>query len=379
MRRIRLLARIAVPLIVCRAACAGAQARVTADIGGAALRQADVSGGAATFGLDLRLPGVGHALDVAALAIDGTGGRGSAQASATGSLFAPATQFLRWEVSASASAFAQSGDVPVFGGQLFGRGYAGGVARGVFVGAGGGPSVAGGVSWPTSAAQAGAWARIAHEQFVATLTATRTTVGLVTVFSNGVSTQRNVRVNIGDAGVEWRGDHGAFAYSLAGGARRWLALRDGWASASASARVAPELAIVGSVGRALEDVARGVPASRYASVALRVSLRSRVATSSMGVVSIAGPTLSASRAADGACVIDIRAAGAQRVEIMADFTEWDPVTLDRVGDVWRLSRSIEPGPHRVAIRIDGGAWRVPANLPRVSDDLGLDVGLITVP
>lgn len=379
MRRIRLPARIAFALVVGHAVRAGAQTQLTADVGGAALRQADVSGGAAMLGLDLRLPAARHALDAAALAVGGTDGSGSAQVIVTQSLFAPATQFFRWEVSASASAFAQTGDVPVFGAQLFAREYAGGSARGVFVGAGGGPSVAGGVAWPTSAAQAGAWARIAREQFVATLSATRTTVGLVTVFSNGAFAQRNVRVNIGDAGVEWRGDHGAFTYSLAGGARRWLALRDGWASASATAWIAPQLAVVGSIGRALEDVARGVPASRYASIALRMSRRPRAGIAPAEAASIAGPILSVSRAADGTCVIDVRAAGARSVELMADFTDWDPVPLDRMGDGWRLSRAIEPGPHRIAIRIDGGEWRVPANLPRVSDNLGLDVGLITVP
>ncbi|HEX7018645.1 MAG TPA: glycogen-binding domain-containing protein [Gemmatimonadaceae bacterium] len=378
MRRIR-LARIAFALAVGRSVCVHAQTQLTVDVGGAALRQEGVSGGAATFALDLRLPRARQSLDASALGVTGTDGSGSAQAMATGSLYAPATRFFRWEVGASASAFTQTGDVPVFGAQVFARAYAGRASHGLFIGAGGGPSVAGGVSWPTSAAQAGGWARIDREQFIATLTATRTTVGLVTAFSNGKFLQRNVRVNIGDAGVEWRGDHGAFEYSLAGGARRWLALRDGWASASATAWIAPRYAVVGSIGRALEDVARGVPASRYATIALRMSLKPHGVVVPPSVVRIAGTTIVAARAADGTCVIDVRAAGARGVELMADFTDWEPVSLERAGDVWRLSRAIEAGPHRVVIRVDGGEWRVPANLPRVSDELGLEVGLITVP
>ena len=67
------------------------------------------------------------------------------------------------------------------------------------------------------------------------------------------------------------------------------------------------------------------------------------------------------------------------VELMADFTGWSVVALQRTGSAWRIERMISPGPHRVAIRIDGGEWIVPANLPRVEDDLGGTVGLITIP
>jgi hypothetical protein len=31
------------------------------------------------------------------------------------------------------------------------------------------------------------------------------------------------------------------------------------------------------------------------------------------------------------------------------------------------------------LRIDGGAWSVPANLPRIDDELGGTVGLIVIP
>jgi hypothetical protein len=46
---------------------------------------------------------------------------------------------------------------------------------------------------------------------------------------------------------------------------------------------------------------------------------------------------------------------------------------------WRVERVIAPGPHRVAIRVDGGPWRVPPNLPRVADDFGGEVGIVIVP
>ena len=64
---------------------------------------------------------------------------------------------------------------------------------------------------------------------------------------------------------------------------------------------------------------------------------------------------------------------------MGDFTDWNPVALELAADVWRFDRAIAPGLHRIALRIDGGEWSAPVNLPRATDDLGGVVGLITVP
>ena len=70
---------------------------------------------------------------------------------------------------------------------------------------------------------------------------------------------------------------------------------------------------------------------------------------------------------------------AQRVELAATFTGWEPVALLREGDQWRLDRPITSGTHRVLLRIDGGPWLVPGNLPAAADDFGGSVGLLTVP
>jgi hypothetical protein len=78
--------------------------------------------------------------------------------------------------------------------------------------------------------------------------------------------------------------------------------------------------------------------------------------------------------------IDLTADAKSSVELMADFTDWSPIALDHVGGVWRLERPIVAGAHRLAIRIDGGEWIVPVNLPRVEDELGgAAVGIITIP
>lgn len=50
---------------------------------------------------------------------------------------------------------------------------------------------------------------------------------------------------------------------------------------------------------------------------------------------------------------------AAAVEVVGDFTKWDehPVALKRQKDgVWRVSVSLEPGPHEYRFRVDG-QWR----------------------
>jgi hypothetical protein len=46
---------------------------------------------------------------------------------------------------------------------------------------------------------------------------------------------------------------------------------------------------------------------------------------------------------------------------------------------WSITRAISPGTHRIAIRVSGGGWMVPPNLPRVADDFGGEVGIVIVP
>jgi hypothetical protein len=85
------------------------------------------------------------------------------------------------------------------------------------------------------------------------------------------------------------------------------------------------------------------------------------------------------RPARGARTLRVRAAGARSVELMGDFTHWEPITLTPAGgDTWEVTLPIAAGVHRVNVRIDGGAWLVPRGVPAVPDDLGGVVGLLVV-
>ncbi|HEX9895972.1 MAG TPA: glycogen-binding domain-containing protein, partial [Gemmatimonadales bacterium] len=68
------------------------------------------------------------------------------------------------------------------------------------------------------------------------------------------------------------------------------------------------------------------------------------------------------------------------VELMGDFTDWEPVAMlpDSPG-WWTLSRTLAPGIYRVNVRVDGGPWRVPPGIPAEDDDLGGKAGVLLVP
>lgn len=73
-------------------------------------------------------------------------------------------------------------------------------------------------------------------------------------------------------------------------------------------------------------------------------------------------------------------AGASRVELAGDFSDWDPIPLARVraGD-WAVDVSVRSGVHQLAMRVDGGPWRVPAGLASVTDEFGGVSGVLIVP
>lgn len=78
-------------------------------------------------------------------------------------------------------------------------------------------------------------------------------------------------------------------------------------------------------------------------------------------------------------LLRVHAAGARTVEVMGDFTEWEPRTLVSSGGAFERPMVMSSGTHRMLLRIDGGPWRPAANTPALDDDLGGRVGLLVVP
>ena len=72
--------------------------------------------------------------------------------------------------------------------------------------------------------------------------------------------------------------------------------------------------------------------------------------------------------------------GASRVELAGDFSDWDPIPLARMqADDWAVDVRVPSGVHQLAMRVDGGPWRVPAGLASVTDEFGGVAGVLVVP
>jgi hypothetical protein len=122
------------------------------------------------------------------------------------------------------------------------------------------------------------------------------------------------------------------------------------------------------------DFLRGADATQSMSIGMRFSEPSRTELRALA----SRPIVQLSETG-GVAMLRVRAPGARRVELMADFTDWEAVELRQDGDLFTMPITVRAGTHRIALRIDGGPWTTAANTPAVDDDLGGRVGLFMVP
>lgn len=132
-------------------------------------------------------------------------------------------------------------------------------------------------------------------------------------------------------------------------------------------------------GRYPTDPTRGTIAGRYMTVGIRVGTMGahpadpyRETLERYRPVPSADPPVTASVEVVGR-VLRISAEDAGKVEVMGDFTEWEPVLVTSAGII------LTPGPHLLEIRVDGGPWMPPLGATVVKDEFGTEVGLIVVP
>lgn len=319
------------------------------------------------------------------LSIDGVAARTpndlyTGQAVLRAARYAPPFRRARWELAASGSGYGVSGLAPSLGGQLLAREHLGSTNAGGFAGVTAGTVGQAGVWQRVLGAHAGGFVRLGangNEQLSGAMAYTDATPPAG--FGSAV--------RYADLFGYWSHQGGPFELLVGGGARTGLAGAlgtSGWASGAATLWLTPRLAVVVSAGRALSDVTRAVPSVRYVSFALRLGQQHTTPTIELpphraGEDRIDGH-LDVRATGDSTRLITVHADSARAVELMADFTDWEAVSLVKMpnGD-WTLARPIVAGVHHVAIRIDGGTWRAPPNLTRAADDFGGEVGLLAVP
>ena len=350
------------------------------DLGGALLQQPG-------FSATNVLTGAGQfriATPVSALFANGVGARTSddrytGQGVLTGSVYAAPAQRFRWEITGTGSAFGLSNAAPAFAWQGLFREHLTGSLGGAFVGIGTGQLTRSGIWRGIQVAQTGGYLRLddlGHDELSAALAYT----------SSGRTADTLGNIRYADAVGFWTHRGGIVELSAGGGVRFNQEPHLGgqpWGSTDAALWLTERTALVLTAGRALADIARGIPSVRYLSLSVRIGTKPGMAGTSLhvrrGAPEDDGGRLEV-REEDSLRVVTIHLPVAAGVELMADFTDWNAMAMTRManGD-WRIEVAVAPGTHRVVIRVDGGAWTVPPNLTRVHDDFGGEVGILIVP
>lgn len=374
MRRARLFSLIA--SFATLSAPLPAQWQFAADLGASRLQRTDIpQSNAVTFGGSAMNIGERGWFRSSLLGVVADADQVTTQGLVSGSVLGPSGHFARGELTGFLSGFSESGGRGTTSGELMARAQIGSGMQGSALGLGAGTTSRDGTRTALFHVAGDAWWSVNRDQFIGGISAIRRSE----TFSDGASIASFPRSYV-DFVAGWRRDQGGIVVGASGGVR--TAIQSGtragtWASAEAAAWVTPWSAIVLSGGRSLDDPVRGIPRTTFLGLALRVTGQRHLTISRRAPV--AGARVSIVRLDAARRRIEIRGVTASRIEVMGDFTDWSPVALEMLGDVWRLEREISPGLHRMAIRLDGGPWIAPANLPRATDDLGGVVGLVTVP
>jgi hypothetical protein len=152
-----------------------------------------------------------------------------------------------------------------------------------------------------------------------------------------------------------------------------------WGRAQASWALGEQFALVAAGGTRAPEPMIGRVGGNFVSLGVRLA-----STQWIGRALHPGARSSASAfgvRADGTTrIIYVHAPAARTIELMADFTDWQPVLMRRAAnDEWELALHIAPGSHRVNIRVDGGEWSAPPGAGTVQDEFNGTVGLVVVP
>ena len=141
----------------------------------------------------------------------------------------------------------------------------------------------------------------------------------------------------------------------------------------------PRYSVGLGTGRLLADPVRGIPDMQLTTAVVRVALIP------MRAVAPANPARGAAfatltpKSSGAVLAVRIVADSAARVELAGSFSDWKPVPLTRTTDGWEAEIALPPGRHRVAVRINGGAWQGLRGTARVRDEYGGEASLVVVP
>ena len=304
------------------------------------------------------------------------GGGWTLQGTTTGSVFVPRGSRVQAELGGTLGGSTDDGGNKSAEalGQI--RLHLGGPRHGLWVGGGLGRAYDG-TMWQTiGLAEAAGWARLGD--ITAVLSTSPNWVGSDLRFLDSQATTRLVR--------------GRFELGAYGGLRAWFKPGDspatGWGGGTAAFWLNTHLAIVAAGGSYPQDLAQGFPGGAYLSLTIRIATHRPPTPSGVEaqeyrllqpLVRPVVPDFRVTTMTAPARLVRLRAPRATSVEIMGDFTDWEPVAL-RKGphDEWSVVIVIPRGTHRMNLRVNDGAWGVPPGIPALDDDFGGNVGVLVI-
>lgn len=246
--------------------------------------------------------------------------------------------------------------------------------RGLWAGLTGGTAWNGADWRGTLSAEAGGWTRTGPATVSLALSATR--IGDESRYADGEAALRLER--------------GALDLVAWGGLRHWTrpddASMEGWGGASLAWWLGSRIALTGAAGAYVADPAQGLPSGRFGSIGVRIATgrpgRARRILEPLDRLlprTADGSGVEIMQLPGGSARLDVVGVRGVHVELMGDFTSWEPVALTPSGSArWSVTIALPPGVHRLNIRVDGGEWRVPPGLPSASDDYGGAAGILIV-
>lgn len=147
-----------------------------------------------------------------------------------------------------------------------------------------------------------------------------------------------------------------------------------WGGGSVTVWFTSQAAFVLGAGSYASELLQALPKGRYLSAAVRFS-RGRP---SVWAGSSGGRAVYAHDRGEAELLFAVP--GASRVDLVADWTGWQPVPMQRAADGrWLLRVVLAPGVHRFNLVVNGERWIVPAGVASVDDGFGGKISLLVVP
>ncbi len=147
-----------------------------------------------------------------------------------------------------------------------------------------------------------------------------------------------------------------------------------WGGGTISLWLTPSVALLAGGGSYPSDLLQALPKGRYVSAGLRIATRRPVVPS---IKPLGRPVYERE---EDTGLLRFRVRAATRVEVVGDWTGWQPVAMRRSRDgSWVLRIDLPPGVYRFNLVIDGDRWIVPEGVPAVDDGFGSQSGLLIVP